>query len=91
MSATQSRLGSVGFQLRRTRSGAVATPGTRIVVLPLRFRISPESPSERISRATRFRPTAVPSRRSTAWISAMRAARRSSSRARWQGALRSAA
>ena len=54
MSATQSRLGSLGFHSRRTRSGEVSIPGTRIVVLPLRLGTKPESWRWRINRATRF-------------------------------------
>ncbi len=66
MSATQRRLGSVGFQLRFTRSGEVATPGTRIVVRPFLRLTRPEMPSRAIRRATRLRPTWVPSRASIA-------------------------
>jgi len=68
MSATQSRLGSLGFHSRRTRSGEVSIPGTRIVVLPRRLGTSPESPRSAISRATRFLPIRSPARVSWVWI-----------------------
>ena len=44
MSATQRRLGLVGSQLRRTRSGEVVIPGTEIVVLPLQLGNQPGEP-----------------------------------------------
>lgn len=54
MSATQRRLGSVGSQLLRTRSGEVVIPGTEIVVRPRFLGTRPEIPRPLISRATRF-------------------------------------
>jgi hypothetical protein len=59
-SATQSRFGSAGSKSRRTRSGAVAIPGTETVVRPLRRRTMPDSPAARISRATRASARAWP-------------------------------
>jgi len=67
MSATQSRLGSVGFHSRRTRSGEVVIPGTLIVVFPFRLGTRPEICFTRISRATRLRPTRSPRRESIVW------------------------
>jgi hypothetical protein len=65
-SATQSRFGAVGAKSRRTRSGAVAMPGTETVVRPLGRRTTPDSPASRISRATRLRLTRTPRWRSSA-------------------------
>ena len=86
MSAHHSRFTAVGLKSRATRSGAVRTPGTLIVVRPLRRFSCPASPAERINRSTRLRPTKRPSAsRSSActrgdpyvspdcvWITAMR-------------------
>lgn len=50
-------VGYVGSKSRSTRSGAVLTPWTRIVVLPRRRLACPARLASRISRSTRLRPT----------------------------------
>jgi hypothetical protein len=100
MSATQSRSGAAALKARSTRSSQTLTPGTRIVVRPWRLAIRPDRPAWRISRSTRLRATRSPSPmtssawilgdpytpRFRAWISRIRSVRRSSSRARADGA-----
>ena len=54
MSADQTLFGSFALNSRSSRSSATLTPGTRIVVLPRLFGISPEIRASRISRATRL-------------------------------------
>jgi hypothetical protein len=69
MSADQIRFGSFALNSLSSKSSATRTPGTRIVVLPRRFGISPEIRASRISRATRLVEILMPwAMRNSAWI-----------------------
>src|SRR5678815_1522140 len=57
MSGTQSWLGPSTWKLRSTRSLAFASTSPRVVVLPLRQRVTPTMRLVRMMRATRWRPT----------------------------------
>jgi hypothetical protein len=63
-SLTHNRLGLVAVNWRWTRSGARVAAGSATVVRLGLPRTAPAIPRLRISRATRSRPTATPSRRS---------------------------
>ena len=65
MSATQSSSGAWATNFRSTRSGAGRTSAFFTVVRNRRRRVTPQSPSSRISRAIRFRPTFQPCSRNS--------------------------
>ncbi|MDP4511937.1 hypothetical protein Q9G87_59155 [Nonomuraea sp. G32] len=69
MSAVQIRFGSAALNFRLTRSDAATACLSAIVVRqPLRL-LTPASPARRMSRATRLRPTRMPSiSRRSAWM-----------------------
>jgi hypothetical protein len=62
-SLTQSRFGAAAVKSRRTRSaGRGGSVAAGRVVRAVFARVAPASPSSRIKRATRSRPTGTPSR-----------------------------
>jgi hypothetical protein len=64
-SATHNRFGAPAVNWRFTRSGARAASGSGTVVRTFLPRTAPTKPNSRISRSTRHRPTAIPSRFNT--------------------------
>jgi hypothetical protein len=67
-SVTHNRFGALAVKLRLTRSSGRGSAGLGIVVRTLRAGQTPTMPCSRISRSTRLRETASPSRRSIAWM-----------------------
>jgi hypothetical protein len=68
VSATQSTFGLATAKSRSTRSGAGLAPACRMVVRGRLRRLTPCNPAACIRRATRFRPTRMPSSASSAWM-----------------------
>ena len=65
MSATQSRFGASASKRRSTRSGAGRAWTFRRVVRGPRRRLTPATPTDRMTRATRLRLTATPAATAT--------------------------